>query len=171
MFRLRAKAPISPTMRSSGTAGIQIPPGPWTAVWSGFGGLAIPALQETRSHPIGLAGLEKGNVTLTYLRQMPGICRFIWTRMCRPNVQFPFLSSYSKIRAPDTSHRGIWYTTRAVKSKPRYMSLPGPVVMKVVVQERTVLSMGGLARAGVPGPVPKFQRGHRSRRECAVYST
>lgn len=74
--------------------------------------------------------------------------------MCRPNVQFPFLSSYSKIRAPDTSHRGIWYTSSAVKSKPRYMSLPGPVVMKVVVQGRTVSSMGGLARA--PWPSPKI---------------
>ena len=64
--------------------------------------------------------------------------RIIWARKCRLSVQFPFLSSDNKIRIPDTSQCGIWYTTRAAVSKPRYNSLRGFHVMEVVVQERTV---------------------------------
>jgi len=77
-------------------------------------------------------------VAATYLLPMPIIYRNIRTRKCRASVQFPFLSSYSKIRIPDTSHCGIWYTTRAVISNPRRNSMRGfaiVIAMEVVVQE------------------------------------
>jgi hypothetical protein len=59
------------------------------------------------------------DILWTYLSRTSPICRFIWARMCRANVQFPFLSSYNQICVADTSHRGIWYVTRAAISKPR----------------------------------------------------
>ena len=56
--------------------------------------------------------------------------------MCRANVQFPFLSSYSQTCAAETSHRGTWYTAKAVISKQRYSSLRGSVIIVVAIQER-----------------------------------
>jgi len=136
MFRSRAEAPISPTMRSPGTAGIQIPPGPCMAVWSGFDGPVIPTLRiiVPRSDS---PGRKMMSAVVTYLPPTVITCPIIWARKCRTNVQFPFLSSYNRIRIPDTSHCGIWYTTRAVVSKQRRNSMSGFAMMGVIVQKRT----------------------------------
>ena len=61
------------------------------------------------------------------------MCRFIWTRKCRSNVQFPFLrSSYNKILVPDATHLGMWYATRAIISKTRRNSLRGLAIMEAM---------------------------------------
>jgi hypothetical protein len=51
IVRSRARVLISPTMKSFGTAGIQIPHGPCTAVWSGSCGTGSPTLQTESGLP------------------------------------------------------------------------------------------------------------------------